>query len=238
MSIITPSRAELLPIHRPHFSPLHSSLMPALSPSMSPHPVAPFAPPQKLERSRLDRLGAEQYNVIKSWKKTVDNVPRATSSARAALAEVKPNIHLSVNTASRLSGLTSKPSNRTSAANSIPRPVATPDVFAPCSYTSFPLQSTALSTPPGKRSRETAAASLFQAKRARVDVKRESAEATARNHKSEEERWKAKWIKVFPTLVFHFEIGAEEGQGKLLVGRVVRMGAVRIPSLCKTRCDD
>jgi regulatory subunit for Cdc7p protein kinase len=41
----------------------------------------------------------------------------------------------------------------------------------------------------------------------------------------EEERWRAKWIKVFPTLVFHFEIGTEES-GKGLKGRVLKMGAV------------
>lgn len=61
-------------------------------------------------------------------------------------------------------------------------------------------------------------------KRARVNTEREA--TVGKTSKAEEERWTAKWIKVFPSLVFYFEIGAEEGSGKSLKGRVLKMGAV------------
>lgn len=61
-------------------------------------------------------------------------------------------------------------------------------------------------------------------KRARVNTEREA--TVGKTSKAEEERWTAKWIKVFPSLVFYFEIGAEEGPGKSLKGRVLKMGAV------------
>lgn len=61
-------------------------------------------------------------------------------------------------------------------------------------------------------------------KRARVNTEREA--TVGKTNKAEEERWTAKWIKVFPSLVFYFEIGAEEGSGKSLKSRVLKMGAV------------
>jgi regulatory subunit for Cdc7p protein kinase len=43
----------------------------------------------------------------------------------------------------------------------------------------------------------------------------------------EEENWRAKWIKLFPGLVFHFEVGAEQGSaGRAMMNRVLKMGAV------------
>ncbi|WVF69037.1 hypothetical protein IAT40_003811 [Kwoniella sp. CBS 6097] len=75
------------------------------------------------------------------------------------------------------------------------------------------------------------AAAAISAKRARVASGTEhrdaggAAESGARNARAEEEKWRAKWVKVFPTLVFHFEIGAEDGMGKTLRNRIARMGA-------------
>ena len=43
---------------------------------------------------------------------------------------------------------------------------------------------------------------------------------------SEQEKWRAKWLKSFPTLTFHFEVEAEQGIGKGLKARAIKMGAV------------
>lgn len=43
---------------------------------------------------------------------------------------------------------------------------------------------------------------------------------------AEQEKWRMKWIKSFPTLTFHFEVEAEQGPGKGLKARAVKMGAV------------
>ncbi len=47
--------------------------------------------------------------------------------------------------------------------------------------------------------------------------------------KEEEAKWRAKWLKVFPTLTFHFEIGAEEST-KQQRHRVIKLGAVSVSS--------
>lgn len=228
MSVITPSRVELLPIHNPYFGPLQPSAMPLPPPSISPHPAAPFNPPPKLDKSRIEQFGANHYDTIASWRKGLDGNPRPNPSTRSVLAEVRPNTALNASASSSASTrfISKSTTTRLSAALSIPRPAPIPDVFAPSLNASFPSRTTSLSNLSGKRSRDPGGASLSVSKRVKVDEKRELAEATARSHKLEEEKWRAKWVKVFPTLVFHFEIGAEEGQGKSLVGRVTRMGAV------------
>jgi hypothetical protein len=42
----------------------------------------------------------------------------------------------------------------------------------------------------------------------------------------EQEKWRNKWMKSFPTLTFHFEVEASEGSGKMLKARAIKMGAV------------
>jgi len=235
MSIITPSRVELLPIHDPFFGPLQPSAMPAPPSTISPRlTTASFAVPlpPKLDRSCLDQLGASQYNSVTSWRKAMDGVPRATPSGRLILGEVRPNSNPSASTTSRS---TSNPLTRISAANSIPRPAPAPDVFAPSLKVSFQSRPTTTSTLSSKRTRDPGSGGLSSLKRVKVEDKRELVKATAEIHKAEEERWRAKWVKVFPTLVFHLEIGAEEGQGRSLSGRVVRMGAVSDRSRALTR---
>jgi hypothetical protein len=141
----------------------------------------------------------------------------------------------------RASASTSRP-NRLSISGSIPRPAATPDVFAPDPLkprSSLLTQSTVAAT--GKRARENVNPCLPLGS-SRTPGMEHGHEQGSRQHakrakveevKMEEERWRAKWIKVFPTLIFHFEIGAEE-VGKGLKGRVIKMGAVRL--LCSTFC--
>ncbi|TXT15995.1 hypothetical protein VHUM_00498 [Vanrija humicola] len=129
----------------------------------------------------------------------------AAGEPRAALARVNVN----VGTLPRR--LQTRPPQK-----SIPQPAAVPDVFD----TTSPRTTTAL----GKRARERERAPTAPAtssKRARA----EAAALAAKSHKQEQEQWLAKWQKVFPTLVFHFEIGAEEGAGRSLNNRVQQMGA-------------
>jgi len=190
---------------------------------MSLQTAAPFGQPSKLDKSRLEQLDAGRHDSVASWRKNVNGSPRITLTQRSVLSEVKPNINPNVSIPSRS---TSKPSSRLSAIKSIPRPAASPDVFAPDPSVNSTSRPSFLSNLSSKRLREPANADLAFTKRVRVEEKRELADATAKSHKLEEEKWTAKWIKVFPTLVLHFEIGAEEGQGKSLVGRVIRMGAV------------
>ena len=222
MSIIAPFCGELLPIHNPLFGCLQPSAMPQSPPSTA----TSLALPSKREKSRLSHLGGGHHDLVNSWRTMVNTVPRATVAVRPALAEVQPN--LKTGNSSTNSRLTSKPSTGVSLSHSIPRPAASPDVFAPSHNPGLPCQPTTVSKQTGKRLLESLNASLSATKRTKVEDKRGLAEATAaKNHKLEEEKWRAKWIKVFPTLIFHFEIGSEEGQGKSLAGRVAKMGAVR-----------
>ena len=78
-----------------------------------------------------------------------------------------------------------------------------------------------------KRPRETLAPTTSTtAGSKRVKVENVPNEAVRKDHKAEEDMWRAKWIKIFPTLVFHFEVGLGQGNGKALVNRVTKMGAV------------
>ncbi|WVQ96551.1 hypothetical protein IAU59_003656 [Kwoniella sp. CBS 9459] len=186
-----------------------------------------------------------EMNTPKSINANANGVATATTQAgREVLASISAN--LSNPSAHR------SLSNRSLASHTIPKPSATPDVFAPEVPTSKvrdasvlqdmmrsvpgPSTSTAASV---KRAREVmqsnpnalaaaaaAASAANSSKRARVASGTEHRDDTgARNARAEEEKWRAKWVKVFPTLVFHFEIGAEDGMGKTLRNRIARMGA-------------
>ncbi|KAL7420722.1 Cdc7p-Dbf4p kinase complex regulatory subunit [Cryptotrichosporon argae] len=97
-----------------------------------------------------------------------------------------------------------------SAPHPIPKPAATPDVFA-----DEPRS--------GKRRDAPAPASASLHKRAKLDAA--ATAAASRNLREESERWLAKWRKVFPTLVFHFELGIDEGVRRDLRARVMGAGA-------------
>ncbi|GMK57303.1 hypothetical protein CspeluHIS016_0401370 [Cutaneotrichosporon spelunceum] len=69
----------------------------------------------------------------------------------------------------------------------------------------------------GKRPRADAPAQVV--KRSRADP------SAVKAFRHEQEKWTAKWQAAFPTLTFHFELGAEEGQGRGLRERAVKLGA-------------
>jgi hypothetical protein len=52
--------------------------------------------------------------------------------------------------------------------------------------------------------------------------------AAAEKRRADEDKWRKKWIKFFPTLIFHFEIGAEEGPGKALMQKLLKLDAVSV----------
>nr|XP_019045391.1 hypothetical protein I302_05780 [Kwoniella bestiolae CBS 10118]OCF24321.1 hypothetical protein I302_05780 [Kwoniella bestiolae CBS 10118] len=173
-------------------------------------------------RSLPSQDGKDQFDVFKSWKRGIESsTPKDPLANREILASVNTNI------ANKF---------RPTASSLIPRPSATPDVFAPEIKT----------TPDGTSARDADA--FFSSKRPRdltqthfssvpqkrVKVEREHIESAVKTARAEEERWRAKWVKVFPTLVFHFEIGVEEGAGKTLRHRVSKMGA-KIDQFFSTR---
>ncbi|WWC70978.1 uncharacterized protein I206_104931 [Kwoniella pini CBS 10737] len=160
------------------------------------------------------------FDVFKAWKKGIP----ATGTPNT-LGSINRDVlgSLNVNTASR---------SRSSASATIPRPSATPDVFAPEKITTT-QRSADVFLNSAKRSRDLTQTAFTSGSAKRVKLERE-AESASRTARAEEEKWRAKWVKVFPTLVFHFEIGSEEGAGKYLKQRVTRMGA-KIDQFFSTR---
>lgn len=129
---------------------------------------------------------------------------RSVSTAeRTVLGRVNVNVTSLQRRALNRGGITAK---------AIPRPAPTPDVFADESRTAL-----------GKRRVETTP--IVQSKRQRPDT---TDAREAKRLKEEQEKWVAKWQKAFPSLCFHFEIGSEEGIGRGLRQRAIKMGAVSI----------
>jgi hypothetical protein len=119
----------------------------------------------------------------------------------------------------------------------IPKIPIVPDVFAPTpiigddspstsTRKSLPSRHTSLS----KRTRDGDVENFppsVPLKRSRLnDVGGEKAKERVEKAKAEAEVWRSKWLKHFPTLIFHFELGADEGQGKVLMQRILKMNAV------------
>lgn len=249
MSIITPSRADLLPLHDPLFGPLQPSAMPPPQ-SVSPHvsTAGPFPLAPALERSRLEQYingGSDKPVDVTTWRKGIDTAV-TTNSPRVALARVNTNttstlvpsvvsdvftapaILASASTSTSTSvprAGTSKPAGRVTT-TSIPRPAAVPDVFAddkPSNVLPSNAQTTSarngLHAPSaGKRARDPTHPAGGSASTS-------TANPSTKRARVEEDAWKTKWLKSFPNLVFHFEIGTE-GNGKVLENRVKAMGAV------------
>ncbi|KAK4689703.1 regulatory subunit for Cdc7p protein kinase, partial [Tremellales sp. Uapishka_1] len=176
--------------------------MPPPPSSASPNVVTanPFLPAPRLEKPRLDEMS--QHDVVDSWRKTLSKPSRSTTLARDVLTSVNANI-------------IARPSPRLS----FPKPPPVPDVFAPSpTFTSRPSNGS-------KRSRDSfLAPSTSTSKRVKINPD-SVVEITAKNQKAEEEKWRMKWKKAFPTLVFHFEIGADDGPGKIMKSRILKMGA-------------
>ena len=232
MTIVTPSRGRSDLPHLPdrYFGSMERMAMSASIPSISPRlqsilpPVLITPPSLKMDKSPLNSHAKSNQCVLHRRKRSFEDVPQPTAPPRPILAEKQINSNLPTHiTPSRHSIDPSRKSLRQpSIVNSIPRPALSPDVFAPC-QSGPSIQSI---KHPVKRPHESASASCTLLKRIKVDERREIAANNALAHRVEEERWTTKWIKVFPTLVFHFEIGAEEGAGKSLAARVTKMGAV------------
>ncbi|WOO76811.1 Sporulation-specific protein 6 [Vanrija pseudolonga] len=211
MTAITRTRTDPLAAHNPAHGPL------ALQPAVPPPAADVFgsaAPSKAVDKMNSPRKAAPAERFVSSKAALVDGKrapPAATTAAgepRAALA----GVNLNVGTLQKRLQTAARPH-----AKSIPQPAAVPDVFD----TEPPRTGAAAASALGKRPRERSAPAT-SSKRARA----EAAALAAKSHKHEQEQWLAKWQKVFPTLVFHFEIGAEEGVvGRNLNNRVQQMGA-------------
>jgi hypothetical protein len=224
-TVITPSRADLLPIHN-LYGPLQPSAMPAPPPSVSPHHPAPYPFHPKLSRSHLDKIGTSSQNeIIARWKTDLipgnererlatrdPNLP--SPSSKRAVTVKSPNVNSILVENQPPQSIRSK--NQISFANSVPKRPIIPDVFADSSQKQInPLPNSA------KRLRETTPTlDILGDKRVKLDLAnrpKKSLEETA--------KWETKWRKAFPGLVFHFEVGADDAR-KTLTQRVERMGAV------------
>lgn len=105
---------------------------------------------------------------------------------------------------------------RSQLAKAVPQPAPAHDVFE---YDAGKTTTTSL----GKRLRldQQHARDQTLSKRARAEASQQAA-----RHLEEQDKWIGKWRKAFPSLVFHFELGVEEGVGRGLRQRVLGMGAV------------
>lgn len=103
---------------------------------------------------------------------------------------------------------------RSGLTKTIPQPAPAPDVFA----------SDSAAATLGKRSRADTGAREQQqvmSKRARAEASQQAA-----RFMEEQNRWLGKWRKIFPSLVFHFDIGVDDVVGRGLKQRALDMGAV------------
>lgn len=109
---------------------------------------------------------------------------------------------------------------RSDLAKSVPQRAPTHDVFE---FDATKATTTSL----GKRLRldQQNARDQTLSKRARAEASQQAA-----RHLEEQDKWIGKWRKAFPSLVFHFELGVEEGVGRGLRQRVLGMGAVSLSS--------
>lgn len=208
MMAITRTRTDPLATHNPAHGPLALQAPGVAQPDVFVSTVPSKAgdkmnnnSPRKAAAPVVERIASSKLALVDSKRAVAGN-----GEPRAALARVNLNVGT---LQKRLQTAVARPH-----AKSIPQPAAVPDVFD----TEPPRNASAL----GKRPRERSAPAT-SSKRARA----EAAALAAKSHKHEQEQWLAKWQKVFPTLVFHFEIGAEEGVvGRNLNNRVQQMGAV------------
>lgn len=130
------------------------------------------------------------------------------------------NVNIAHNGAAAAAAIAQKHQQRVTRSGltkTIPQPAPTPDVFA-----ASDSGKAAAATSLGKRSRlDLGARDQAISKRARAEASQQAA-----RHMEEQDKWIGKWRKAFPSLVFHFELGVEEGIGRGLRQRVLGMGAV------------
>lgn len=233
MTTLTPARHCLPPNHNPLFRGLQPSAMPPPIPA-SPHGATdPFLPPPpKLDKTRLEQLSrVPSAENVSTWRQRVD------TPAREALTELSVNLGPAdpATVPPPSSKSTSKPSASRSAilSRSVPRPPETPDVFvAPGPVggsATGPFVSRSIYTPIASTSKRGAEVppTLGSTKRIRLDQNAEQSQK-GEVHKAEEEKWRQKWLKSFTTLTLHFELGVEDGAGRLLAQRCTALGAVSL----------
>lgn len=138
---------------------------------------------------------------------------------RTVLGRVNVNIAHNGATAAATATAAQKQQSRTTRsalAKTVPQPAPAYDVFE---YDAAKTTTTSL----GKRLRleQQNARDQSLSKRARAEASQQAA-----RHLEEQDKWIGKWRKAFPSLVFHFELGVEEGVGRGLRQRVLGMGAV------------
>ena len=179
---------------------------------------ATLATHSTLDKTRIERLSQQDAIAsITSWRKRVDNAPRVNESTRNerdrdALTPLNTNTSIPPR-----SGTLFKQPAKPSTLNSIPKPAAIPDVFeadhSQIRERSVSGKSVLNTINPNKRGREVVSNHVNGVKKVKTE------------HQSQEEAWRMKWLKIFPTLIFYFELGTE-GAGKCYENRVKSMGAV------------
>jgi len=103
---------------------------------------------------------------------------------------------------------------------SIPKPPLLPDVFTPHGQKRVNDENEGEERPRKRTTTHDTTTIGTNVSRAR-DLK-----AARKDVEVEQEKWRMKWIKSFPTLTFHFEVEADQGVGKGLKARATKMGAV------------
>jgi hypothetical protein len=190
--------------------------MPPPPPSVSPKP---FTVASRFI-ARPNFPDQEDVFYTPSSKQSLD---KGKERERAALGLIDTN-HYNASAPGSASASTSRSGSKppTVYHTSIPKPPLLPDVFTPQSGQKRLIDENEYGEErPRKRiATNDTAITTGNATRAR-DAKRER-----KDLEMEQERWRGKWIKSFPTLTFHFEVEAEQGIGKGLKARAVKMGAV------------
>jgi hypothetical protein len=228
---------------------LQPSAMPAPSPSIS----------EQTYRiaSRFNHLQGQGNSAEKQQR---PNVPEKedvfyTPKERAALNTLDTNTSTKVEIGVGAGGgRTFVPKVPTVYTTSIPRPPIAPDVF------SYPQANATASTsqyhkrvndenlhhgngngdvrPSKRRALDTGDTSVnANASNVNKDnaVRAKAVKAAKEAREIEQEKWRSKWVKSFPSLTFHFEVEAEEGAGKMLKARTIKMGAVCPSFFCCVR---
>lgn len=189
-------------VHFPHAPPKY--LQPSAMPRPPPSPAVRSA--ASVSARLPDAMGKADPNLREG--RTVLGRVNVNASATAASAALQKRVaRLSPATRSALVVRAPGPTTL-NAKHPVPRHAAVADVFGD------PPKAQAL----GKRARADAAAQPV--KRSRADP----SAVKALTH--EQQKWTAMWQRAFPTLTFHFELGTEEGLGRGLRQRAIKLGAV------------
>jgi hypothetical protein len=191
--------------------------MPPPSPSVSPKP---FSVSSKFQ-SRPNYPDQEDVFYTPENKQDKDK-----GKERAALGLIDTNQNQA--TASG-SGSTSKVP--TVYHTSIPKPPLLPDVFTPHGQKRVNDENDGEERP---RKRTTTTTTTTNDTTTGNNVARaRDMKAARKDVEVEQEKWRMKWIKSFPTLTFHFEVEADQGLGKALKARAIKMGAVSHIAFCE-----